>query len=92
MIVRVLGEGQLDVPDAEMDGLNQLDAALQQAIDAGDDGRFRTALTDLLDRVRSVGKPLAADELVASDLVLPEAGADLAEVRELLGDEGLIPG
>jgi hypothetical protein len=39
-----------------------------------------------------VGKPLPDDEIVPSDLVLPSADASLDEVRELLGDEGLIPG
>jgi hypothetical protein len=42
--------------------------------------------------VRSVGRQLPDDEIVPSDLVLPSADASLAEVRELLGDEGLIPG
>jgi len=92
MIVRILGEGQLEVPDGEMDGLNQLDADLQDAVDAGDEGRFRTTLARLLDRVRSAGERLPDDDLKPSELVLPAAEADLAEVRELLGDEGLIPG
>lgn len=92
MIVRILGEGQLEVPDGEMEGLNGLDTALQQAVDAGDEARFRASLADLLNRVRSAARPLPADELVPSELVLPGADADLAEVRELLGEEGLIPG
>lgn len=92
MIVRILGEGQLEVPDGEMDGLNQLDADLQDAVDAVDEGRFRSTLARLLERVRSVGRPLPDDELKPSELVLPAAEADLTEVRELLGDEGLIPG
>ncbi len=92
MIVRILGEGQLEVPEAEMDGLNSLDGALQEAVDTGDEGRFRTTLAQLLEQVRSVGRPLPADELKPSELILPDAAADLAEVRELLGEEGLIPG
>lgn len=92
MIVRILGEGQLEVSDGEMDGLNQLDADLQDAVNAGDEGRFGSTLARLLARVRSVGKPLPDDELKPSELVLPGADADLAEVRELLGEEGLIPG
>lgn len=92
MIVRILGEGQLEVPDAEMDGLNELDATLQRAVDGGDESEFRTTLGAFLDRVRSVGRPLPEDELKPSELVLPAADAGLHEVRELLGDEGLIPG
>ena len=92
MIVRILGEGQLDVADGELDGLNSLDADLQSAVESDEEDRFLQALVALLAKVREVGKPLAPDEIVPSDLVLPSADASLAEVRELLGDEGLIPG
>jgi hypothetical protein len=92
VIVRILGEGQVDVPDSELDSLNALDDTVQQAVDGGDDEAFTQSLAALLNRVREVGKPLPDDEIVPSDLVLPSADASLAEVRELLGDEGLIPG
>ena len=92
MIVRILGEGQLDVADAELEGLNALDADLQSAVESDEEDRFLQALVALLAKVREVGKPLPADEIVPSDLVLPSADASLSEVRELLGDEGLIPG
>lgn len=92
MIVRILGEGQLELSDGETDGLNELDAALQRAVDGGTEEQFRTALGQLLEQVRSVGRRLPDDDLKPSDLVLPGADAHLDEVRELLGDEGLIPG
>lgn len=92
MIVRILGEGQLEVPDSEVDGLNELDTVVQQAVDSQDEAAFRSALTSLLERVRATGTALPDDQLVPSELLLPDAEADLAEVRELLGDEGLIPG
>ena len=92
MIIRILGEGQLSVPDNELDRLNELDATLGEAVEAGDEPRFRSALAALLGRVRQVGSPLPDDALEPSELVLPPAEADLHEVRELLGEEGLIPG
>ncbi len=92
MIVRILGEGQLDVPDSELGKLNTLDDALQAAVDADDEAAFAAALADLLAEVRQVGTPLPDDSLVPSELVLPSADAGLAEVRDLLGEEGLIPG
>lgn len=92
MIVRILGEGQLDVPDAALDDLNALDDELQQACEAGDEARFGGALNALLARVRQLGTPVPDETLVPSELVLPSADAGLAEVRDLLGDEGLIPG
>ena len=92
MIIRILGEGQRRVDEAAIDGLNALDGKLVAAVEAGDDEDFRTALTALLEQVREAGAPLPDDEIVPSDLVLPTADASIAEVRELLGDEGLIPG
>ncbi len=92
MIVRILGEGQLEVDDAAVDELNVLDSALEAAVNSGDEAQFRPALTALLDRVRALGTPLAADALEPSELILPYADAHLDDVRAMLTGEGLIPG
>ena len=92
MIVRILGEGQLSVDDAETTVLNQLDATLASAVDAGDEGAFRRALNELLTKGRTVGKPYPPDSLEPSELILPHEDASLAEVRQMMTDEGLIPG
>jgi hypothetical protein len=92
MIVRVLGEGQLEVPQAEVEGLQALDNALQAALDSDDDDAFRTALGALLERVRAVGKPIPDDEIKPSGLILPAGDAHVDDVRAMLTDEGLIPG
>ncbi len=92
MIVRILGEGQYDVADDALAGLNELDDALESAIEAGDEAVFASALSALHDAVRTAGSAHAPDALDESDLILPPAGASIDEVRELLGDDGLIPG
>lgn len=92
MIVRIMGEGQRDVPDAELDGLNALDAEVEAAVDAGDEPEFARALTRLLGRVREVGAPLADDVLLPSDLVLPAPDATADDVRHLFDGDGLVPG
>jgi len=92
MIVRILGEGQFRVDDSATDELNALDAALEKAVNDGDEQSLRPALAALLDRIRSLGSPLAEDALEPSDLILPYADAGLEDVREMLTDEGLIPG
>jgi hypothetical protein len=92
MIVRILGEGQLDLPDSALDELNVLDDTLESACDSEDEDAFGPALTALLDKVRELGTPIPADQIVPSDLVLPPADASIAEVTGLLSDDGLIPG
>ncbi|MBA2419283.1 MAG: hypothetical protein WKF83_08375 [Nocardioidaceae bacterium] len=92
MIVRILGEGQLTVADEHLDDLNALDGDVERAITAGDEAAFAIALPALLDAVRAHGVPVPDEELVDSDLILPPSDATLAEVAEMLGEEGLIPG
>jgi hypothetical protein len=92
MIVRIAGEGKYSVDDAALDGLNVLDGEIEKALDAGDEKAFRSSLATLLDEVRGTGTPVAEADIVPSDLLLPHAEATLDEVRELLGEEGLIPG
>lgn len=92
MIVRILGEGQFDVSDADLHRLNEIDDRLQEAVEAGDHERFATALEQLLTRVRAHASPHELDDLVPSDVVLPSADLSLEEVRDLLADDGLIPG
>ena len=92
MIVRILGEGQLRVDHSATDELNVLDAALERAVNAGDERAFRSALAALLDRVRSLGSPLAQDAIEPSDLILPYSEASLDDVRGMMAGEGLIPG
>jgi hypothetical protein len=75
-----------------MDSLNELDERLEAAIEGGDEESFSATLGELLAHVRSAGNEVPADSLVVSDLVLPYADASIGEVRDLLTDEGLIPG
>jgi hypothetical protein len=92
VIVRILGEGQYDVADGDLAGLNELDTALERAVEGDDVDAFTGALSALLDGVRRVGRAHPEDSLDESDVILPPADASLAEVRELLDEGGLIPG
>jgi hypothetical protein len=92
VIVRILGEGQYDLSDDAVSALNPLDAQVESAVEAGDEDAFRDALATLLDGVRTAGVPRDAETLDSSDLILPMADATLAEVKDMLRDDGLIPG
>ena len=91
MIVRILGEGQWDVDQAHLEALNALDAAVERAVESGDEEAFRSGMAGLLDGVRRQGTRLEDDSLEESDLILPPADATLDEVKALMTDEGLVP-
>lgn len=92
MIVRILGEGQFEVPDSAADELNELDRELEAAVERDDAAAFGPALAALLAKVREIGSPARADDLRPSALIIPHDDATMADVRKLLTDEGLIPG
>jgi hypothetical protein len=92
MIVRIMGEGQVRLADGHLAELDTLDDELTAEMENGDGPGFRRTLQALLDRVRDLGDPLPDDSLEPSDLILPSPDATLDEVREMLGENGLIPG
>ncbi len=92
MIVRILGEGQLELAEEHLSELNELDAELAEAVNSGDEPGFERELTRLLDRIRELGSPVPDDHLGSSDLILPGPDSSLAEVSALLSEDGLIPG
>ncbi len=92
MIIRILTEGQFDVADEHLDRLNALDGAVERAVESGDEDTFRAALNELLSAVREVASPHEVESFDTSDLILPPADATMEEVREMLTDQGLIPG
>jgi hypothetical protein len=92
VIVRILSEGQWKVADDRLDSLNELDSEVEKAVESGDTAVFAASLAALLDAVRGAGTPLPSESLEDSDLILPPSDATIEEVRELLSDDGLIPG
>ncbi|MEV8564310.1 hypothetical protein AB0436_01720 [Streptomyces sp. NPDC051322] len=92
MIVRIMGEGQVELADSHLTELNKLDDELLAVVQSGDEDGFRRTLRALLDKVRELGGPVPDDSLEPSELILPPADATLEEVRAMLNDDGLIPG
>jgi len=86
MIVRILGEGQFDVPDDAAPTLDRLDGLLVDALDEGDDDDFAAAQRALVDHVHQSGRPVPVEHLGPSELILPGPHATRAEVVALLDD------
>lgn len=92
MIVRILTEGQYNLPGAYIDDLNRIDNELVEVVAAENKAEFERVLKLMLDLVREKGSPVPLDEIVESDLVLPEPDITLLEAEEMFVGEGLLPG
>jgi hypothetical protein len=92
VIVRISSEGQYEVSDADVPGLNELDNAAVTSCEASDDQAFRDVFGRLLDYVREHGRPVPDDELFGSDIILPPSDVSLEEAKAEFQGEGLIPG
>lgn len=91
MIVRISGEGQFRLPDADAKRLNSLDNQAVGAAEAGNEQAWGSLWKEMLALVRTHGEPLGDDELVGSDVIVPPADTTFAEVRHEFSGDGLIP-
>ncbi len=92
MIVRILTEGQYELSGAYLDQLNKIDNELVEVVEQENQSEFERLLKSMLDLVRENGNEVPMDELVESDIVLPEPDITLTEAEELFTGEGLVPG
>lgn len=92
MIVRILTEGQYELSGSYLDQLNEIDNKLVEVVEQENRSEFERLLKNMLDLVRDNGKEVPVDELVESDIVLPEPDITLLEAEELFTGEGLVPG
>ena len=91
MIVRISGEGQYRLPDADAERLNELDNRAVAAVDDGDEIGFGELWAQMLALVETDGEAIGDDELVASDVILPPRDSSFAEAAAEFTGEGLIP-
>ncbi len=87
MIVRILEEGQWEVPDSSMDKIEKLDDALEDALNSGDEAAFKSSLDAIIVKVKELGTELTDDRILPSDLMLPGSEYSLEETKKLLQEE-----
>lgn len=96
MIIRIMGEGQWDVPDSVLHELNGIDSQVEHAVATGSQDELTTALTHLVTTLRTQGHQVPDDQILDSDLIVPDETATVEEVSRLLAGngsgDGLIPG
>lgn len=83
MVVRVLTDNQYYVPDENIPDIEQLDDQLNQAMDEGDDQKFRRALDALVALVRQ-GNVVPDEVIIPSQIIIPAPDMSLAEAHQRL--------
>jgi hypothetical protein len=92
MIVRIATEGQYELDDGQAPRLNELDNAVVDAVNAANQDTFRQLFDEMLELVRSQGRPLDDDDLRDSEVIIPPPDLTLVEAGEEFSGDGLIPG
>ncbi len=87
MIVRVLGLGQFEVAEADLESFAALDDELSDAVDGEDLDGYQRVVAALIAETTKVGAPLPLDDLRPSDLIIPAADSSPDEVRQMLASE-----
>tara|TARA_Y100000588_G_scaffold130587_1_gene143129 strand:+ start:9159 stop:9437 length:279 start_codon:yes stop_codon:yes gene_type:complete len=91
MIVRILTEGQYNLPSEYLDELNTIDNQIVDLVAKNSRSEFGSMIASMLNLVREKGTPVPIDEMVESDIVLPEPDITLDEAAELFTGEGIVP-
>jgi hypothetical protein len=92
VIIRIATEGQYELPEEDVDTLNELDNQAVAACDQDDEQKFQDSFQRLLEFVRNNGRPVDEDVLEGSDVILPPPDISLEEAKAEFTGEGLIPG
>ena len=91
MIVRISGEDQYRLSDADSARVNELEQPVVASVDACDEADFRATYAELLDYVRANGERVGDDEIENSAVILPPDDITVAEAAGEFTGEGLIP-
>ncbi len=91
MIVRIATENQYELPDEAAERLNEIDNEAVSAVEAGDEARFHELFYKMIQLVESGAEPVADDELVESQVIIPPRDLTFEEAKGEFTGEGIIP-
>lgn len=91
MIVRIMSEGQYEMPEGIYDELNELDNRVVAAVEAENQADYDHAFKALLQLIRESGTPLGPEDLRESQVIVPPPDLTLAEAEHEFTGDGLLP-
>lgn len=83
-VVRIAGEDQYRLPTSSRAALDEIDAAMLRAVQAGDAEAFGRETRRLVDLVHALGSKLAHDDLSKSDVIVPGTDMTLEDAKKIV--------
>ena len=80
MIVRLMGEGQYELDQKNLDEINKIDNEIVKIVNKGDEKTFKIQYKKLTEIVRKKGTPLANEILKPSDVIIPPAACIIGSI------------
>lgn len=90
MIVRIIGKGQFEVNSSLFDELNRIDDTIIQYVQKGDEERFKSGFSELINLVLSTGKQIPDDQLCNSTIIVPPVDLTLEEAKKFFTGSGIM--
>ena len=89
MIIRIVGEGQYEVPESFYDELNVIDNKIVDLVSEGNEKGYKSELAKLIESIKSCGSQIDDAEIVESDLIVPPEDLTFEEAKEVFKGEGI---
>ena len=91
VIVRIVTQGQYELPDDLLGKLNELDNEAVAAVEAGDEARFRELFDQMLEMVRRRQASSPTTSSPSPQVIIPPRDLTFEEAKAEFTGDGLIP-
>ncbi|WP_292469002.1 hypothetical protein [Methanolobus sp.] len=89
MIIRIVGEGQYEVPSALFDELNAIDNKIVDLVSQDNKEEYNNELSKLISMIKSSGKQLDDVDIVESDIIVPPGDLTFEEAKDIFTGVGI---
>lgn len=83
MIIRIVSEGQYEIPSSFFDELNAIDNSIVELVSQGNEIEYREELSKLIDMIKTNGKQLDDSDIVESNIIVPPSDLTFEEAKEI---------
>ena len=89
MIIRIVSEGQYEVPSSLFDELNAIDNTIVELVSKGNEEEYGKELSRLIDMIKTNGKQLDDSDIVESNIIVPPGDLTFEEAKEIFTGVGV---